>query len=422
MTQNPAATRPRTRRRTGLSLLAALVLPALAGLAGPLAAQNMFAPVAKVNDSVITAYELSQRTTFLSLLQAPGDPRELAMTQLVEERLKAEVADSLDISIDAETLRAGMTEFAGRANLSPEEFIAALGQAGVAAETFRDFVANGMAWREVVRAKFISRIGFSEAEIDRAMAEIDPGPGLRVQLAEIMLPADTPQNKRASTARAAELVKLTTIEDFAAAARIYSISASKGTGGQIDWRGIGELPAPLAAQVRRMNPGDITTPLPAGERIALFQLRAKETLPTATPANVMVKYARYLIPGGRSPASLAIAERLRGQVDSCDDLYGTAPDVSEEALQITTRPLAEIPGDIALELATLDVGEISADLTRDGGQTLVLLMLCSRTKVPTASISRDAVREAMASQRLAALSDAYVAELRDNAFIEYYSR
>jgi peptidyl-prolyl cis-trans isomerase SurA len=42
-------------------------------------AQNQFAPAIKVNDRVITGYELDQRARFLQVLNAPGNPADLAL-------------------------------------------------------------------------------------------------------------------------------------------------------------------------------------------------------------------------------------------------------------------------------------------------------------------------------------------------------
>ena len=65
-----------------LCLMTALVL---CGLVPPAVAQGQFSPAIKVNEEVITRYELDQRARMLRLFRAPGDPREEAETQLVEE-------------------------------------------------------------------------------------------------------------------------------------------------------------------------------------------------------------------------------------------------------------------------------------------------------------------------------------------------
>ena len=95
-------------------------------IATELDAQNRFKPVIQVGDDLITEFELNQRTRFLTLLQAPGDPRNLARDQLINEAIQQRVARENDQLPSEEQLRAGLEEFAGRANLTAEEFVTAL--------------------------------------------------------------------------------------------------------------------------------------------------------------------------------------------------------------------------------------------------------------------------------------------------------
>ena len=69
----------------GLALLCAVLITA--PMAG---AQNLFAPVARVNDLVVTEFEVQQRQRFLQLLNAPGSDRDSVVESLIEDRLKAE--------------------------------------------------------------------------------------------------------------------------------------------------------------------------------------------------------------------------------------------------------------------------------------------------------------------------------------------
>ncbi|MDP4991335.1 MAG: hypothetical protein NWQ37_09035, partial [Marivita lacus] len=69
---------PSIRKLSALALGVTLAL-------GPVSAhaQNLFAPVLRINDSVVTAYELEQRARMLSVLRAPGNPSELAREHTV---------------------------------------------------------------------------------------------------------------------------------------------------------------------------------------------------------------------------------------------------------------------------------------------------------------------------------------------------
>ena len=102
----------------------------LGGSALPALAQGPFAPVIYVNDSAVTAFEVDQRTRFIQLLNGPDSDRESVLRELVNDRLKMQAARQIGVEITDEALAQGASEFAGRANMGTEQFIAALAQAG----------------------------------------------------------------------------------------------------------------------------------------------------------------------------------------------------------------------------------------------------------------------------------------------------
>jgi parvulin-like peptidyl-prolyl isomerase len=169
-TPRPTPT-PRPRRAAhARTLAAALLVVWTAALGLPAAAQGTFSVAARVNNDIVTNYEIQQRQRFLTLLNAPPEVVSGVPETLINERLQAQAADRLGVTVSAEEVEAGVAEFAGRANMGPDQFVAALGQAGVAAETLRDFVSAGVTWRKVVRARFADQAEVSEAEVDRTIA------------------------------------------------------------------------------------------------------------------------------------------------------------------------------------------------------------------------------------------------------------
>lgn len=385
----------------------------------PVAAQGLFSPAIQVNDRVITNYELNQRALFLQLLRAPGEPRAAARKQLIEDRLKLDAAQSAGITLSRDDMQRGMAEFAGRANLTAEQFIAEIGKAGVEAQTFRDFVQAGLVWREVLRSRYAGRVQISEAEVDRALSSQGGGSSVRVLLSEIIMPAPPPEAARVQ-ARAAEISQYTTEAQFSSAARKYSATPSRGRGGQLPWQKLEDLPPPLRPLVLALGPGEVTDPLPLPNAVALFQLRAIEETAYSPPSYSAIEYAAYYMAGGRSEQTLAQANRIKARVDTCDDLYGVAKGQPEDVLDRDALPPDEIPTDIALELAKLDPGEVSTTLTRANGQTLVFLMLCGRSPTVEEEPDRQAVITGLRNRRLETLADSLLAELRADARIVIY--
>lgn len=419
-TRGRAITAAEQNGKMNMARLITLVFLAL--LAAPSwAQQNLFAPVARVNDRIITGYELNQRFALYGLLRAPGNSEEFAMDNLINERLQLEAAAAAGITVSEDEVAAGMEEFAGRANLTAENFVKALNANGVSEETFQDFVRAGLAWRGVVRQQFGPRAQVSEAEVDRAVALASNGASassVRVLISEIFLPADTPSRKAAAERRAEQLSKITTLPAFSAAARKYSAAPSRGRGGRQDWIPIGNLPPAIRTQVLTLSPGQVTDPIPTQNAIALFQLRDIEEIEGGGAEALSVEFARFFIPGGRTESTLAQAERIKAEIDTCDDLYGVLGDVSEDRLLRDVLPISDIAGDIVVELAKLDDNEVSTNLTTGDGQALVFLMLCGRTYALAEDTDRDAIRQNLVNQRLGSYASGFLSELRADAVIQ----
>ncbi|MGB3147655.1 MAG: peptidylprolyl isomerase, partial [Paracoccaceae bacterium] len=254
--------------------LTSILLAALTGLllAAPLQAQSKFSPVIKVNEQVITQFELDQRITFLTVLKFPGDIRAEAEKGLIEDRLRMDQAKALGIKIAPQMIDNGMSEFASRANLTSEQFLQAIGEAGIAPETFRDFVEAGVAWREVVRARFAGQISVSAADIARAKdAENGRGKGFQVLLSEIFLPAQA--GSVAKNIRLATEIAEGEHGSFAEAAAKYSAAASRLQGGAIDWLPVSSLPPQVANALGKLGQGQISEPVQLPGYIGVFQLR-----------------------------------------------------------------------------------------------------------------------------------------------------
>lgn len=398
-----------------LAAALALAVIAVATPPGAARAQNLFEPVVHVNDTVITRYELTQRARLLQLFRAPGDPMETARKQLIEERLKLDAAAANGLRPSPEEIEAGMEEFASRANMNTEQFLRALEGGGVSAQSYRDFITAGVAWRQLVRARFGPRVQVSESDVDRALASTSAS-GVRVLLSEIFIAAP-PNRAAAAEARAREISQITTIPAFAAAARRYSAAPSRARGGQLNWMPITNLPPQIRSVVLGLAPGQVSPPIPVQGAIALFQMRGIEEGVAKEPEYAAIEYAAYYIDGGRSEQALARAKKIRESVDTCDDLYGIAKGQPEQVLERGSKKPGEIPTDIAIELAKLDKHEVSTALTRAGGQTLVFLMLCGRTPALSEDISRENVTLSLQNRRLESFARGYLEQLRAEARI-----
>lgn len=405
-------TLPALRHIATLTLALTLVFAPVA----PATAQGLFEPTIKVNNKVVTKYELDQRALLLKMLNSPGDPATEARKQLIEERLKLDAAETNGLFIDEEAIVAGVNEFAGRFNMDSEQFYRAIEAGGVSKQSFRDFVKAGISWRELVRAKFGARVKVSDGDIDRAVSATTGGASVQVLISEIIMPAP-PRQAAAVQARAAQISQITSESAFAKAARRYSASPAKRRGGRLNWMPITDLPAGLRPIIMGLAPGEVSDPIPLQNAVALFQMRAIKESKVPAPQYAAIEYAAYYIAGGRSEAALSQAAKIKSRIDTCDDLYGIAKGQPAEVLERGSKPPAEIPQDIAFELAKLDNNEVSTTLTRAKGQTLVFLMLCGRTSELDENASRETLGISLQNRRLESFANGYLEQLRAEARI-----
>jgi peptidyl-prolyl cis-trans isomerase SurA len=369
-------------------------------------AQNLFAPELQVGDRVVTRYQIDQRSRLLSLLGAPGDTRTFAREQLINEAVQLSAAERAEIEVSPEQIESGMAEFAARGNLEIEQVMQILTRAGVAPETFRDFILAGVAWREVVQSQFSEevRATIPPSLVSRTLAKTGTDGGTRVLVSEILLPTADPETALASRQRAAEISALPGEDAFAAAARRYSVANSRNRGGELNWTALDSLPENIRGVIGALAPGQISRPIEIENAVAVFLLRELEQVQAGTEETILVDYALFI---AESPTEAAV---VAASVDVCDDLYGAAKGLPEDRLIRTSAPTAQLPGDIRAEIANLDENETSLALTR--GAQATVLMLCERKPGAENTVDLDIIGNRLLNTRLTTTALHYLTELR----------
>lgn len=367
------------------------------------ATKASFTPVKYVNDHAITGFELSQRMAFLDLLGFDGDLRAEAMSGLIDDRLRLAMAKSMGLALSPEEVMAGMEEFASRGTLDAQGFLKAIGEQGIAPETFRDFVSAGLIWRRVISTRFGDSVTISDAAVDRALTNMRVSEAQTVTLAEIVLDAGGDRRNQALALARNLQIDFIKGRSFSDAARAVSIGATAGNGGTTAPKRLSELPDDVAVLVRGLAPNAISTPIILEDKLYIYQMIENGSTPVAQTGATMVDYAEITL-GANGVAD------LRANVDGCDDLYDYA---SKNGLTVT-RNARGSAGALSV-LQSLDAGEIAGPLAGTAGPMAV--MLCARGIDPQQTASRDEIKLLLKNQRLAAMSEVFLSELRADALI-----
>ena len=249
-----------------------IVLLALLAPAGPVLAQNPYAPAIMVNDGVVTHYDIGQRIKLLEALGASGDLRKLAVQQLTEDRVKVQAANDMEIELPEGAIEAGIEEFATGRGLTLDDVQLALDARDIDQQTLNDFVESGLLWREVIGTRFRARATPSEADLDAALEIAANTPQEMLTLAEIALPYA--ERGQPETDALADRIyrQLAGGASFAALAGEYSRSGSAERGGVLDPVPATNLPPAFRSEVLLLRPGQVTRPLPISGGVAIIKL------------------------------------------------------------------------------------------------------------------------------------------------------
>ena len=378
--------------------------------------QSAVSAVLRVNQSVITQYELDQRIRFLQVIQTSGDLRQAARDQLIDDRLKNSLAAGMNLKLSDGKLEQSMTEFAASGNLSLEDFVTILSQAGVDRQSYADFIKSNLIWGMLIQQLFAPRVQITEAEVDRAYQARLEGSAMRVLLSELIMPISEDTYEQV-TARAQLFAKLTSLNEFADAAERYSVAETRDIGGRLDWTEVNKLPPTLQSLIVSLTPGQVTEPIPLDGGVALFQLRDIEETSYRTPLIAVVDYMTYRILTETPEETLQQAKRVAALTDTCDDLYGIAKGQPEDRLQRHSKAPADIPARLSLQLAKLDENEMMLAAPDPNDGSVLLVMLCGRLAETIEDLSRQDVMRGLQMQRLSSYADQYLQSLRSSAYI-----
>jgi len=391
-----------------LMLLGAFIF----GMALPVMAQGSFSVAYRVNESVVSNYDIDQRVKLMRALGATGpNLRQSAIDALIDDRLKTETASNFGIAPDEATLARAIEEYAQQRNMTTQSLLATLRRAGVQPESLEEFITVSLAWQTILRARFGDQADPSEIELNKQLNTFAISSAQTIQLGEIVLPY-LERGQDATVALATQIVsQLRAGENFGKLAREYSRSRTAESGGVIGWVAPNRLPDQIGAAIRGLSRGGVADPIfiPSGVVIIMVLDARSVSRQIEIPVSVNVTYGDLVVPYGEGGAGEAQrqANRMRRSLDGCRGL-------SAENGVVGPVSLNAIDADVALALARLDPRDSTI---LQGTNAMRVLVLCDRVSEMSVE-GRATLRNQLLSQNLGALSQGYLLELRRNSIIE----
>jgi peptidyl-prolyl cis-trans isomerase SurA len=146
------------------SAVAGFVMAALAPT--PACAQNV---ALFVNGDPITSYDIEQRMKFIQLATHKAGAREEVVNDLIDEKLKLQVAKKYGLDITDKDVDVAFGDMAKRMKMNSDQLGQALANGGSSAGTLKARIRADFAWQQIVRGKFQSSLQIREKDVLQAL-------------------------------------------------------------------------------------------------------------------------------------------------------------------------------------------------------------------------------------------------------------
>ena len=431
---------PRPSIAAALPWVAAALLCLGLGGHGPraAAAEALDSIIAVVNDDVVVQSELTHEINLAvpqlqqqgTQVPPPEQLRKQVLERLILKRLQQQRAKQLGITVDDAALTAAIQSIAGRNGLSVEDLKATLETGHIRFQDFREDTRMQILSGRLQNQEVMSHVQVTDQEVARFLqkekGQLMPREQVRLQHILVALPDEpSPAQIAAAQTKAQQLVaKLRGGADFAAVAAASSDGRTALQGGELGWFEMAAVPSLVADRAQTMAKGEITDPIrtPSGYNI----IRLAD-VKGGIPANVTQAKARHVLVRTSEMVSDGDAKtrlgQLRTRIIGGDDFATLARAHSDDTgSALKGGDLGWVsPGDTVPEfekaMNALAIGEVSEPFKSPFGWH-ILQVQERRTQDTAEELLRLKAREAIQRRKAEEATDAWLKQLRDQAYVE----
>lgn len=401
---------------------------------------------AVVNDEVVSAYDLEQRVSLIvssTGVDGTGEAgkrlREQVLRTLIDEKLQMQEAKRLEVVADPKEVDETLNGIAEQNNMTSDQLRETLERSGVSIDSLLTQIQAELAWSDLVRKKFLSRISPGDEQVDEVLARMEANAGRpEFLVAEIFLGVESPDDDEEVRRSALRLVEqLKQGAAFNAVARQFSQAATAATGGDLGWLSEGQLATELDKVLTEIKPGDISPPIRAGGGYYILLLRDKRSAAGGGLSGVEVDVRQVMFPyvdatqpekritvpnpeAGNPMISETIARAknaLRPQVD-CKNFEQVIASLGKSVLGDGGKMmLSDVPHLFREVTEKIDIGALSDPVLSPQGVHFV--MVCDRDEFKSKLPPRDVVEARLNQEALALRARRYLRDLRRDAVVEF---
>jgi peptidyl-prolyl cis-trans isomerase SurA len=385
-----------------------------------------------VNGEVITQTDIDQRVALLAIANGGQIPageidrlRQQVLRNLIDETLQIQAATAAEIKVTEADIDRTVTRVAGNVKQTPEQMAEYLKANGSSIRSIRRQIHGEIAWRRLQSAKIESGVSVGDEEVKEVISRLEASKGTEeYRIGEIYLSAPGGSQAQAMENANKILEQLRQGASFVAYARQFSEASTAAVGGDLGWVRPEQLPEPLAAAVRNLQPGQVSVPIAIPGGVSIVAVQDKRKVLTADPRNAELNLKQISVSfpkGTTSDAAEPIVARFAmaaQNVGGCGGAEKIAADFNGEVVQSDAVKLRDLPPALQEMMLPMQVGQA----TRPFGsleEGVRVLVICGRDEVAPNLPTYDQVLAQMSEERVNMRARRYLRDLRRDAVIDF---
>jgi peptidyl-prolyl cis-trans isomerase SurA len=403
--------------------------------ARPAQAQDELKIAAVVNDDVITQLDVYTRLRMAMLsakLQDTPDTRQrllpTVMRTLIDDHLKTQEAKARGIDIDQDEIDNRIDIIAKRNNMSRGDFENLLASNGILVSALSDQIRSDISWTLLVQRKLRPTIRITDEEINESLNRAKQARGQQeYHLSQIFLAVDSPKDVAQVQQSAQRLVEqLQGGAEFGSLASEFSQDTS-ADGGDLGWVRTDEIDPGVARAVieAAKSPdakGKVLGPIQGTGGFYLVRIEDMRQAGTTavTAGTVHIAQMLWSLASNAADSEVALAttqaKAFTGKTQTCEDFQRQAADAAPAVFRDLGRvSVDDLPPEIKPYAINQPVGTPTPPIRGSGG--IAVFVVCDRSDA-SGEVSRVAIADRLAQERLETLARGYLSDLRRAAIID----
>lgn len=380
-----------------------------------------------LNRAVVSARAILKQTQ----QPIPNDAllQQQVLNNLINKTVQEQAGKRRGITIDNALLNEEIQKIAKRNNLTLLQLKQKIEADGTPFSDFREVIKHELLLRQLLRAEVYRKVYVSEQDVDDYInennAEMNQN---KYQLQHILIStprqATAKQIKTAQTKANELLTRIQNGEDFATLAKQASDGQRASHGGYLGWLSLAEMPSIFAKQVKLMDKGDVSKPIQSPSGIHLVKVADMQGEPRAVVKQVKARHILIKPTIINSDADIQnTLNNLRERIANGESFEVLAKVYSDDGSAVEggdlgwANPDQYVP-EFKKAVTTLPLNTLSTPIRTQFGWHLVEV-LERRDYDETKERRRNEVRNLLREQQAKEQQQAWLAQLRDEAYIDY---